>query len=97
MSDELQGLLRGWELSLWARNLSAATIAKYLESARQLVAWLVEHDVTTAAAIERRHVERFITGMPARLAEDRVLAARIAAAERWGHGRPCRKVTASPA
>ena len=61
MSDELQGLLRGWELSLRARNLSAATIAKYLESARQLVAWLVEHDVTTAAAIERRHVEGFIT------------------------------------
>jgi site-specific recombinase XerD len=61
MDDELQGLLRGWELSLRARNLSPATIAKYLESGRQLVAWLVEHDVTTATAIERRHVEGFIT------------------------------------
>jgi integrase/recombinase XerC len=61
VDDELQGLLRGWELSLRARNLSAATITKYLESGRQLVAWLVEHQVTTAAGIERRHVEGFIT------------------------------------
>jgi integrase/recombinase XerC len=61
MDAELQGLLRGWELSLRARNLSPATITKYLESGRQLVAWLVEHQVTTAAAIERRHVEGFIT------------------------------------
>jgi site-specific recombinase XerD len=60
VSDELQGLLRGWELSLRARNLSPATIGKYLESGRQLVGWLVGHGIATAAAVERRHVEAFI-------------------------------------
>jgi site-specific recombinase XerD len=60
VSDELQGLLRGWELSLKARNLSPATITKYLESGRQLVDWLTSAGVTDADELDRRHVEGFI-------------------------------------
>jgi integrase/recombinase XerC len=61
MISEFEGLLRGWELSLRARNLSTATIMKYLESGRQLVASLREQGVEDPSAIERSHVERFIT------------------------------------
>jgi site-specific recombinase XerD len=60
MSDALQGLLRGWELSMKARNLSPATIGKYLESGRQLADWLAKTGVTEVDQIERRHVEGYI-------------------------------------
>jgi site-specific recombinase XerD len=60
MSEALQGLLRGWELSLKARNLSPATVNKYLESGRQLSDWLVEAGITEPGQIERRHVEGYI-------------------------------------
>jgi hypothetical protein len=51
MSDELQGLLRGWELSLRARNLCRPQLRNTLNPVAS--SWrLVEHDITTAAAIE---------------------------------------------
>jgi site-specific recombinase XerD len=60
VADALQGLLRGWELSLRARNLSPATITKYLESGHQLVDWLGSVGVTDVDQIQRQHVEGFI-------------------------------------
>lgn len=47
MSDELQGLLRGWELSLRARNLWRPQLRNTLNPVAS--SWrLVEHDITTA-------------------------------------------------
>lgn len=63
-------LLRSWERSLRARNLSPATIAKYKESGVQLVTWLDTHDDPGPANLKRGDVEEFI----AHLAETRSAA-----------------------
>src|SRR5690625_205234 len=61
MTDGLQSLLTGWELSLRARNLASSTVTTYLESGRQLVDYLAREGVSEVSEVERRHVEGFIS------------------------------------
>lgn len=53
-------LLRSWERSLRARNLSSATIAKYVESGRQLVDYLAAHGDPAPRSVKRENVEAWI-------------------------------------
>jgi len=60
-AGDLTVLLPSWELSLRAANKAPRTIQTYMESARQFLAFLVEHGIrTNAAAITREHVELWI-------------------------------------
>jgi site-specific recombinase XerD len=60
-AGDLTVLLPSWELSLRAANKAPRTIETYLESARQFLAFLVEHGIRTdAATITREHVELWI-------------------------------------
>jgi len=58
-------LLRSWERSLRARNLSGATISKYAESGRQLVEHLLANGNIGPEQIARQHVEEFIAHLAA--------------------------------
>lgn len=64
MGDETESLwaslLRSWERSLRARNLSSATIGKYVESGRQLVDYLAAHGDPTPRDVKRDNVEAWI-------------------------------------
>ncbi|HEY5335197.1 MAG TPA: tyrosine-type recombinase/integrase, partial [Mycobacteriales bacterium] len=53
-------LLRSWERSLRARNLSSATIVKYVESGRQLVEYLATHGGPAPRDVKRENVEAWI-------------------------------------
>jgi hypothetical protein len=62
-AGDLTVLLPSWELSLRAANKAPRTIQTYMESARQFLAFLVEHGIRTdAATITREHVELWIEG-----------------------------------
>ncbi len=66
-AGDLIVLLPSWELSLRAANKAPRTIETYSESARQFLAFLVEHGIRTdAAAITREHVELWIEAILAR-------------------------------
>ena len=58
-------LLRSWERSLRARNLSPATISKYAESGRQLVAHLLDNGEIGPDQVRREHVEEWIAHLAA--------------------------------
>ena len=58
-------LLRSWERSLRAQNLSGATISKYAESGRQLVEHLLANGNIGPEQIARQHVEEFIAHLAA--------------------------------
>ena len=63
-AGDLIVLLPSWELSLRAANKAPRTIQTYMESARQFLAFLVEHGTRTdAVAITREHVELWIEGI----------------------------------
>lgn len=58
---ELDSLIASFARSLRASNKSKKTVDTYLEAARQLLAFLRESGMPTAAAdISRTHVEAFI-------------------------------------
>lgn len=56
-------LLRSWDRSLRARNLSPATVSKYLESGRQLVEHLAAHGAQAPDDVRREHVETWIVAL----------------------------------
>lgn len=63
----LDALIPSWGRHLRAANLAPRTIQSYTEAARGLATFLVARDMPTgAAAIEREHVEAFITDILAR-------------------------------
>jgi len=81
-ASPLEALVASWQLSMRARNLSAATQGIYLQSARQLVAFLAARGVTTPEEIDKSHVEEFI----ASLAETRspgTASVRFRALQQW--------------
>jgi site-specific recombinase XerD len=71
--DDLGELTKSWDRSLRAANRSPNTREQYLTSARQLVAFLVEHGMPTgAASVRREHVEAFLVAVAERSAPSTV-------------------------
>jgi site-specific recombinase XerD len=71
--DDLGELTKSWDRSLRAANRSPNTREQYLASARQLVAFLVEHGMPTgAASVRREHVEAFLVAVAERSAPSTV-------------------------
>lgn len=65
--DDLDDLLRSWELHLRSLNRSPRTIQSYRESGDRLVSFLRREGLpTTAATLDRRALEGFITDQLAR-------------------------------
>ncbi|HSH59679.1 MAG TPA: tyrosine-type recombinase/integrase, partial [Acidimicrobiales bacterium] len=63
-AGDLPRLIKSWERSLRARNLSPRTVESYLDGGHQFVAFLAEHGYPTdAATVTREHVEEFIDGL----------------------------------
>lgn len=59
--DDMRDYLRGFSISLKARNKAPRTVESYVFAANQLADFLEKHDHPTALSdIKRRHVEEFI-------------------------------------
>jgi site-specific recombinase XerD len=67
--DDLADLVPSWALSLRAANRAPNTQSQYLESARQLVAFLSEQGMPTrAGSVRREHVEAYLADVLTRWA-----------------------------
>jgi integrase/recombinase XerC len=60
VSSSLDALLASWLRSLRARNVSAATLTTYRAAAGQLLRFLADREITTAADVDRAAVEEWI-------------------------------------